>query len=110
MKAPTLSRATGPRLRGGWPVLSAVDGQAAELDRLADKIRTWVDAGVDPSEIAVATRFHDFGSRAKQRLLDEGVAAVAVVPVACPLERAIRGTYGHSRGRHCVGAGQRFRR
>ncbi|XRQ09269.1 UvrD-helicase domain-containing protein [Actinomadura welshii] len=66
------------RLRGRNPVLASASGQAVELDRLADKVRSWLDAGVDPSDIAVATRFHDLGARAKQRLLDDGIPVVAL--------------------------------
>lgn len=58
--------------------MSGAGSQAAELDALAAKVREWGEAGVDPAEIAVATRFHDFGSRARARLMAEGVPAVAL--------------------------------
>ncbi|TQM72136.1 UvrD-like helicase family protein [Actinomadura hallensis] len=66
------------RLRGRYPALASASSQAVELDRLAEKIRSWLDAGVDPSDIAVATRFHDLGTRARQRLLDDDIPAVAL--------------------------------
>jgi len=65
-------------LRGGRPDTASFTTQSAELDALATKVETWIGSGVRPSEIVVATRFHDLGSRARERLLKAGLAAVAL--------------------------------
>jgi superfamily I DNA/RNA helicase len=65
-------------LHGGRPVRSSCGTQAVELDALAAKVRGWMEAGVPPTEIAVATRFHEFGNRAKERLLRDDIPAVAL--------------------------------
>ncbi|MEV0402981.1 DEAD/DEAH box helicase [Actinoallomurus sp. NPDC050550] len=65
-------------LHGGRPTVSSASIQAAEIDALITKIRSWLKDGVEPSEIAVATRFHQLGSRAKERLEGEGIPVVAL--------------------------------
>jgi hypothetical protein len=57
---------------GGCPTVTPAATQSAELDVLVAKVRSWTEDGVDASEIAVATRFHQLGSRAKEGLLRRG--------------------------------------
>ncbi|MFI0445118.1 UvrD-helicase domain-containing protein [Actinomadura sp. 6N118] len=65
-------------LRGQLPDISAGATETEELEALALKVGAWVEAGVDPSEIAVATRFHDFGGQAMEALHELGIPAVAL--------------------------------
>jgi superfamily I DNA/RNA helicase len=77
-------------LRGGRPTVVPAGTQAAELDALVAKVRSWMDDGVAPSEIAVATRFHQLGGRAKDRLNDAGITAVALKDAPDPSDDGVR--------------------
>jgi superfamily I DNA/RNA helicase len=75
---------------GGCPTVTPAATQSAELDALVAKVRSWTEDGVDPSEIAVATRFHQLGSRAKERLVAEGIPVVALKDGPDPSEKGVR--------------------
>lgn len=77
-------------LHGGRPTVSSAATQTAEIDALLAKIRAWLNDGVAPSEIAVATRFHQFGSRAAERLRDSGIAAVLLKDAPDPSADGVR--------------------
>ncbi|MCT2590871.1 exodeoxyribonuclease V subunit gamma [Streptomyces sp. N2-109] len=55
-------------LRGTGPALHAATDEATELDALADRCREWIDSGVNPSDIGIATRFKKTGDAALARL------------------------------------------
>jgi len=78
------------RLRGSRPVLVSAGTQPEELDALVDKIRQWLDAGVEPSDIAVAARFREFGSRAADRLKDAGIPLVLLKDGPDPSVEGVR--------------------
>jgi superfamily I DNA/RNA helicase len=77
-------------LRGGRPTTASFTTQSAELDALATKVRSWLDSGIRPEEIVIATRFHDFGSRAKERLEKDGIPAVALKNAPPPDAEGVR--------------------
>ncbi|GAA0366028.1 DEAD/DEAH box helicase [Actinoallomurus spadix] len=77
-------------LHGGRPTVTPATNQAAELDALVTKVRSWVDDGVAPSEIAIATRFHQFGARAKDRLAAAGIPVVALKDGPDPSKEGVR--------------------
>ncbi|GLY82286.1 UvrD-helicase domain-containing protein [Actinoallomurus iriomotensis] len=77
-------------LHGGRPTVRPAGTQPAEIDAVVAKIQSWMEDGVEPSEIAVATRFHQFGSRAKVRLEDEGIPVVALKDGPDASEKGVR--------------------
>ncbi|GAA4674551.1 3'-5' exonuclease [Gordonia humi] len=63
---------------GPDPVLLECESAADELDRVADQVRLWIDAGVAPSTIAVLTRGQTDRSQFVRALGERGLDARAL--------------------------------
>ncbi|MEU0237324.1 UvrD-helicase domain-containing protein [Nocardiopsis sp. NPDC006198] len=62
-------------LQGPRPTTHAAAGLEDELDALVAKVRDWLDAGIEPSSVAVAVRFKWMGKRAVSVLTAAGIEA-----------------------------------
>lgn len=62
-------------LQGPRPTTHAAANQAEELDALVEKVRAWIGAGIEPSSIAVASRFRSGARKAVEALTAAGVDA-----------------------------------
>ncbi|MEU9062991.1 UvrD-helicase domain-containing protein [Streptomyces sp. NPDC048430] len=59
---------TGPEVFGG-------SSEAAELDALVTRVRTWLDSGIEPGEIGIGSRFNKSCDKAVERLTAAGIPA-----------------------------------
>ncbi|MFF0546792.1 UvrD-helicase domain-containing protein [Nocardia thailandica] len=60
-------------VHGEPPELDGLPSIKAELDKLVETIRAWLDVGVAPDEIGVATRMNFFAEEINKRLRSAGV-------------------------------------
>jgi hypothetical protein len=65
-------------IHGRRPVVTAYPDLEAELDGLPAQVRAWLDDGVEPTAIGVATRFGWMVRKATARLKRDGVTAYQV--------------------------------
>lgn len=65
-------------IHGRRPGVRSFADPDEELDGLASQVRAWLDEGVEPSAIGVATRFNYVARRIVERLKDAGIAAYHV--------------------------------
>lgn len=63
-------------LHGSGPTVHAAESEEAELDALAERVRSWSESGVKLSEIGVSTRFNKTCETAIERLRQTGIDAV----------------------------------
>lgn len=65
-------------MHGRRPVVKEYPDPDAEMNGLVEQVRTWLDAGVEPSAIGVATRYVWVMRKAARRLKDDGISAFQV--------------------------------
>ncbi|MEE2038771.1 DEAD/DEAH box helicase [Nocardiopsis sp. CT-R113] len=65
-------------LQGPRPTTHAADETGGELDALVDRVREWIDAGIEPASIAVAARFNWVAKKAVNALTGAGIDARAL--------------------------------
>ncbi|TDC89593.1 hypothetical protein E1285_16240 [Actinomadura sp. 7K507] len=62
-------------IHGSLPVVRGYADKDAELDALAAQVRAWLDEGIEPGAIGVATRYQYMVRRVTGRLKVEGITA-----------------------------------
>jgi hypothetical protein len=65
-------------MHGRRPVVKEYPDPDAEMNGLVEQVRTWLDAGVEPSSIGVATRYVWVMRKAARRLKADGITAFQV--------------------------------
>ncbi|MFB8418628.1 UvrD-helicase domain-containing protein [Streptomyces albidoflavus] len=79
-------------LRGNGPEAYQAVTSEAELSALTARIRSWLDNGVQPSEIGVTARFKKYGDQAAEVLRAAGVPAARLSGDAAPADAVNIGT------------------
>jgi superfamily I DNA/RNA helicase len=65
-------------ISGQRPEVRATADREAELAALAERIATWIDAGIEPHAIGVAARSSSLAKEAKEALKDRGLPTLAL--------------------------------
>ncbi|GAA3740044.1 superfamily I DNA/RNA helicase [Spinactinospora alkalitolerans] len=83
-------------LHGAAPVAFGAPDQDAEVAEVVRRVRAWVEAGIAPSEIAVAARFNAVARKVKEGLVAEGVPAVLLRSTPKPETEGVRAGTMHA--------------
>ncbi|MQY09474.1 3'-5' exonuclease [Actinomadura macrotermitis] len=65
-------------MHGRRPLLRECATSDAELNELAQQVRRWLDAGVEPGSIGVAARYKKLAQKAAERLGADGIKTISV--------------------------------
>ncbi|WP_245623239.1 UvrD-helicase domain-containing protein [Spirillospora albida] len=65
-------------LHGRRPVVQGFPDRDAELDALVEQVRAWLDAGVEPHAIGIATRFLSAAGRTERALAAAGIGTASL--------------------------------
>lgn len=67
------------QVHGAEPESAGFDSAAAEIQHVVEKVRTWLDSGIDPAEIGIATRAKYLGEQIHAALHGAGIPAHLLV-------------------------------
>ncbi|MFI0485766.1 UvrD-helicase domain-containing protein [Actinomadura sp. 9N215] len=85
-------------LHGRRPVVRGFPDRNAELDALVEQVRAWLDAGVEPHAIGIATRFVSGVGRIEQALAAEGISTASLAASGSAQECVRVGTMHRMKG------------
>jgi hypothetical protein len=73
--APDTLRGYHSPVHGAGPILMACPDRRAENDRLAERVRSWLDAGIEPHSIGVAARSGHLAREVRETIAAAGIPA-----------------------------------
>jgi superfamily I DNA/RNA helicase len=85
-------------VHGQPPQPAGFDSAAAEIDHLVAEVRNWLDSGIDPAEIGIATRAKYFGEQIHQALRSVGIPTHLLVQGRAATDAVSVGTMHRMKG------------
>jgi hypothetical protein len=85
-------------LHGRRPAVRGFSDRSSELDALVEQIRAWLDAGVEPHAIGVATRFVSGVGKIEQALAGAGISTASLAASESAQESVRVGTMHRMKG------------